>query len=57
MHVYEEQVFIFIRVMFVLSEAVYSYEDVKCFIMSYSLLWRRIVLLTVGVYSSNHRVL
>ena len=26
-------------------------------IMSHSLLWRRIVLLTVGVYSSNHRVL
>ena len=25
--------------------------------MSYSLLWRHIVLLTVGVYSSNHRVL
>ena len=28
-----------------------------CFIMSHSLLWRPIVLLTVGVYSSNHRVL
>ena len=27
------------------------------FIMSLSLLWRHIVLLTVGVYSSNHRVL
>ena len=27
------------------------------FIMSHSLLWRHIVLLTVGVYSSNHRVL
>ena len=27
------------------------------FIMSHSLLWRRIVLLTVGVYSSSHRVL
>ena len=26
-------------------------------IMSHSLLWRHIVLLTVGVYSSNHRVL
>ena len=25
--------------------------------MSHSLLWRHIVLLTVGVYSSNHRVL
>ena len=25
--------------------------------MSHSLLWRRIVLLTVGVYSNNHRVL
>ena len=25
--------------------------------MSHSLLWRYIVLLTVGVYSSNHRVL
>ena len=25
-------------------------------IMSHSLLWRHIVLLTVGVYSSNHRV-
>ena len=31
----------------------------KCslYIMSHSLLWRHIVLLTVGVYSSNHRVL
>ena len=28
-----------------------------CIIMSHSLLWRHIVLLTVGVYSSNHRVL
>ena len=27
------------------------------FIMSHSLLWRHFVLLTVGVYSSNHRVL
>ena len=27
------------------------------FIMSHSLLWRHIVLLTVGVYSSNYRVL
>ena len=27
------------------------------FIMSHSLLWGQIVLLTVGVYSSNHRVL
>ena len=27
------------------------------FIRSHSLLWRHIVLLTVGVYSSNHRVL
>ena len=27
------------------------------FIMSHSLLWRHIVLLTVGVYSSTHRVL
>ena len=26
-------------------------------IMSHSLLWRHIVLLTVGVYSSNHKVL
>ena len=26
-------------------------------IMSHSLMWRHIVLLTVGVYSSNHRVL
>ena len=26
-------------------------------IISHSLLWRHIVLLTVGVYSSNHRVL
>ena len=26
-------------------------------VMSHSLLWRHIVLLTVGVYSSNHRVL
>ena len=26
-------------------------------IMSHSLLWRHIILLTVGVYSSNHRVL
>ena len=26
------------------------------FIMSHSLLWRHIVLLTVGVYSGNHRV-
>ena len=25
--------------------------------MSHSLLWRHVVLLTVGVYSSNHRVL
>ena len=25
--------------------------------MSYSLLWRHVVLLTVGVYSSNHGVL
>ena len=25
--------------------------------MSHSLLWRHIVLLTIGVYSSNHRVL
>ena len=25
-------------------------------IMSHSLLWRHVVLLTVGVYSSNHRV-
>ena len=25
-------------------------------VMSHSLLWRHIVLLTVGVYSSNHRV-
>ena len=28
----------------------------ECVIMSHSLLWRHIVLLTVGVYSSNHRV-
>ena len=26
-------------------------------VMSHSLLWRHVVLLTVGVYSSNHRVL
>ena len=26
-------------------------------VMSHCLLWRHIVLLTVGVYSSNHRVL
>ena len=29
----------------------------RVLIMSHSLLWRHIVLLTVGVYSSNHRVL
>ena len=34
---------------------VFKYDHV--FIMSHSLLWRHIVLLTVGVYSSNHRVL
>ena len=28
-----------------------------CIIMSHSLLWRHIVLLMAGVYSSNHRVL
>ena len=33
----------------------YFYYDIV--IMSHSLLWRHIVLLTVGVYSSNHRVL
>ena len=27
------------------------------FIMSHSLLWRHIILLMVGVYSNNHRVL
>ena len=29
----------------------------KYFVMSRSLLWRHIVLLTVGVFSSNYRVL
>ena len=33
------------------------YHFIHLFIMSHSLLWRHIVLLTVGVYSSNHRVL
>ena len=33
------------------------YYYVSQLIMSHSLLWRHIVLLTVGVYSSNHRVL
>ena len=32
-------------------------ERFKQLIMSYSLLWRHIVFLTVGVYSSNLRVL
>ena len=31
--------------------------DLCAYCMSYSLLWRHTVLLTVGVYSSNHRVL
>ena len=32
-------------------------EAIRKLIMSHSLLWSHIVLLTVGVYSSNHRVL
>ena len=33
------------------------FAGIASIIMSHSLLWRHIVLLTVGVYSSNHRVL
>ena len=34
-----------------------SLKTCLALIMSHSLLWRHIVLLTVGVFSSNHRVL
>ena len=42
---------------FLFAERVIVFNTCVGIIMSHSLLWRRIVLLTVCVYSSNHRVL
>ena len=40
-----------------LSNEFFSNREYSSIFMSHSLLWRHIVLLTVGVYSSNHRVI
>ena len=55
--IYVCQAWIQVRVAIWTCTLVHTFQYLHLIVMSLSLLWRHIVLLTVGVYSSNHGVL